>query len=303
MQFLHATVLRDEVVSLLNPAAGRRLVDATLGGGGHAEALLAAGAEVIGVDRDPSAVTAARARLAGSDRFRALEGRAGELESLLGPMGLLPVDGLLLDLGVSSPQLDTAERGFSFQTEGPLDMRMGRTGETASQLIARLSEHELSALLRELGEEPFARPIARALKRDLPTTTLAAVESIKGAVPRKAWPSKVHVATRTFQALRIAVNDELGELDRVLTALPRLLRIGGRAAVIAFHSLEDRAVKQAFRTLEGRCTCPPGLPVCACGAQGTFRVLTRRAVQASDSEVERNPRARSARLRAVERVA
>jgi len=255
------------------------------------------------VDRDPSAVTAARARLAGSDRFRALEGRAGELESLLGPMGLLPVDGLLLDLGVSSPQLDTPERGFSFQTEGPLDMRMGRTGETAAELIARLSEHELSALLRELGEEPFARPIARALKRDLPTTTFAAVESIKGAVPRKAWPSKVHVATRTFQALRIAVNDELGELDRVLTALPRLLRIGGRAAVIAFHSLEDRAVKQAFRTLEGRCTCPPGLPVCACGARGTFRVLTRRAVQASDAEVERNPRARSARLRAVERVA
>ena len=303
MSYVHATVLRDEVVQLLKPVPGKRLVDATLGGGGHAEALLAAGAEVIGVDRDPSAVTAARARLAGSDRFRALEGRAGELESLLGPMGLLPVDGLLLDLGVSSPQLDTAERGFSFQTEGPLDMRMGRTGETAAELIARLSEHELSALLRELGEEPFARPIARALKRDLPTTTFAAVESIKGAVPRKAWPSKIHVATRTFQALRIAVNDELGELDRVLTALPRLLRIGGRAAVIAFHSLEDRAVKQAFRTLEGRCTCPPGLPVCACGAQGTFRVLTRRAVQASEAEVERNPRARSARLRAVERVA
>ena len=303
MSFVHATVLRDEVVQLLKPVPGKRLVDATLGGGGHAEALLAAGAEVIGVDRDPSAVTAARTRLAGSDRFHALEGRAGELESLLGPMGLLPVDGLLLDLGVSSPQLDTPERGFSFQTEGPLDMRMGRTGETAAELIARLSEHELSALLRELGEEPFARPIARALKRDLPTTTFAAVESIKGAVPRKAWPSKIHVATRTFQALRIAVNDELGELDRVLTALPRLLRIGGRAAVIAFHSLEDRAVKQAFRTLEGRCTCPPGLPVCACGARGTYRVLTRRAVQASDAEVERNPRARSARLRAVERVA
>ena len=303
MSFVHETVLRDEVVQLLKPVPGKRLVDATLGGGGHAEALLEAGAEVIGVDRDPSAVTAARTRLAGSDRFHALEGRAGELESLLGPMGLLPVDGLLLDLGVSSPQLDTAERGFSFQTEGPLDMRMGRTGETAAELIARLSEHELSALLRELGEEPFARPIARALKRDLPTTTFAAVESIKGAVPRKAWPSKIHVATRTFQALRIAVNDELGELDRVLTALPRLLRIGGRAAVIAFHSLEDRAVKQAFRTLEGRCTCPPGLPVCACGARGTFRVLTRRAVQASDAEVERNPRARSARLRAVERVA
>ncbi|HZX42083.1 MAG TPA: 16S rRNA (cytosine(1402)-N(4))-methyltransferase, partial [Myxococcaceae bacterium] len=129
------------------------------------------------------------------------------------------------------------------------------------------------------------------------------VESVKRAVPRRAWPTKVHVATRTFQGLRIAVNDELGELDRVLASLPRLLRLGGRAAVIAFHSLEDRAVKQAFRVLEGRCTCPPGLPVCACGARGTFRVLTRRAVQASEAEVERNPRARSARLRAVERVA
>jgi 16S rRNA (cytosine1402-N4)-methyltransferase len=303
LSFVHETVLRDEVVALLKPVPGKRLVDATLGGGGHAEVLLAAGAEVIGVDRDPSAIAAARTRLAGSDRFRALEGRAGELEALLAPAGLLPVDGLLLDLGVSSPQLDTPGRGFSFQSEGPLDMRMGRTGETAAELIARLSEAELAAVLRDLGEEPFARPIARALRHDLPVTTQDAVASIKRAVPRKAWHRKVHVATRTFQALRIAVNDELGELDRVLASLPRLIRVGGRAAVIAFHSLEDRAVKQAFRSLEGRCTCPPGLPVCACGAQGTFRVLTRRAVQATDAEVERNPRARSARLRAVERVA
>jgi 16S rRNA (cytosine1402-N4)-methyltransferase len=303
LSFVHATVLRDEVVQLLKPGPGKRVVDATLGGGGHAEALLAAGAEVVGVDRDPSAIAAARSRLGASERFRVIEGRAGELESLLEPAGLLPLDGLLLDLGVSSPQLDVPERGFSFQAEGPLDMRMSRTGETAAELIARLSEVELAAVLRDLGEEPFGRPIARALKHDLPTTTLAAVESIKRAVPRKAWPSRVHVATRTFQALRIAVNDELGELERVLASLPRLLRIGGRAAVIAFHSLEDRAVKQAFRALEGRCTCPPGLPVCACGAQGTFRVLTRRAVQASEAEVEHNPRARSARLRAVERVA
>ena len=303
MSFVHETVLRDEVVQLLKPVPGKRLVDATLGGGGHAEALLAAGAEVIGVDRDPAAIAAAKARLAGSERFRAVEGRAGTLEALLGPMGLLPVDGVLLDLGVSSPQLDVPARGFSFQSDGPLDMRMSPSGETAAELIARLSESELAQMLRDLGEEPFAKPIARALKQDRPTTTLAAVESVKRAVPRRAWPSKVHVATRTFQALRIAVNDELGELDRVLSALPRVLRIGGRAAVIAFHSLEDRAVKQAFRGLEGRCTCPPGLPVCACGAQGTFKVLTRRAVQASDAEVERNPRARSARLRAVERVA
>jgi len=303
VQFLHATVLRDEVVSLLNPAAGRRLVDATLGGGGHAEALLERGSEVIGVDRDPAAVAAAQARLGSRPGFRAVQGRASELEALLGPMGLLPVDGVLLDLGVSSPQLDTPGRGFSFQSDGPLDMRMGAEGETAAELISRLDASELAEVLQSLGEEPFARPIARSLKAALPTTTLAAAEAVKQAVPRKAWPKRIHVATRTFQALRMAVNDELGELDSVLAALPRLLRTHGRAAVISFHSLEDRRVKEAFRTLEGRCTCPPGLPVCACGAQGSFRVLTRRAVQASEAEQARNPRSRSARLRAVEKVA
>ena len=159
LPFVHSTVLRDEVMQLLKPGSGKRLVDATLGGGGHAEVLLAAGAEVIGLDRDPSAVAASRTRLAGSDRFRAVEGRASELESILGPLGLLPVDGVLLDLGVSSPQLDTPERGFSFQAEGPLDMRMGQSGETAAELIARLSEHELAAVLRDLGEEPFSVPL------------------------------------------------------------------------------------------------------------------------------------------------
>jgi 16S rRNA (cytosine1402-N4)-methyltransferase len=302
VQFVHATVLGDEVVSLLNPAVGRRLVDATLGGGGHAEALLDRGAEVIGVDRDPAAVAAAQARLGRRPGFQAVLGRASELEALLGPMGLLPVDGVLLDLGVSSPQLDTPGRGFSFQVDGPLDMRMGQQGETAAELIARLDVSELAEVLRTLGEEPFARPIARSLKASLPTTTLAAAEAVKQAVPRKAWPKRIHVATRTFQALRMAVNDELGELDAVLAALPRLLRTHGRAAVIAFHSLEDRRVKEAFRALEGRCTCPPGLPICACGAQGSFRVLTRRAVQATEAEQARNPRARSARLRAVEKV-
>src|SRR5262249_29289706 len=192
LPFVHSTVLRDEVVQLLKPAPGQRVVDATLGGGGHAEVLLAAGAEVIGVDRDPSAIAASRARLAGSDRFRAVEGRASELESLLGKLELLPVDGVLLDLGVSSPQLDTPERGFSFQSDGPADRGMGGRGEPAAELTPRLSERELAAVLRDLGEEPFSRPIARALKQDLPTTTLGAVESVKRAVPRKAWPSKVH---------------------------------------------------------------------------------------------------------------
>lgn len=303
MAYAHQTVLRDEVVELLAPKTGQRIVDTTLGGGGHAEALLERGADVIGVDRDPEALAAAKARLASHAGFRALLGNAGNLTALLGPLGLLPVDGLLADLGVSSPQLEDASRGFSFQTEGPLDMKMGPSGQTAAEAIAAADEATLANVLREYGEEPFARPIARALKAAQPTTTQQAVEAVKRAVPRRAWPGRTHVATRTFQALRIWVNDELGALDRLLSSLPEVLKVGGRAAVISFHSLEDRRVKTAFRSLEGRCTCPPGLPVCACGAGGSFRLLTRKAVKASEAEVAKNPRARSARLRAVERLA
>jgi 16S rRNA (cytosine1402-N4)-methyltransferase len=301
--YAHKTVLRDEVVELLAPKAGQRMVDTTLGGGGHAEALLEHGADVIGVDRDPEALAAAKARLAPHARFRALQGNAGDLTALLGPLGLLPVDGVLADLGVSSPQLEDASRGFSFQTDGPLDMKMGPSGQTAAEAIAAADEATLANVLREYGEEPFARPIARALKAAQPTTTQEAVEAVKRAVPRRAWPGRTHVATRTFQALRIWVNDELGALDHLLSSLPEVLKVGGRAAVISFHSLEDRRVKTAFRSLEGRCTCPPGLPVCACGAGGSFRVLTRKAVKASEAEVASNPRARSARLRGVERLA
>ncbi|MBX5483618.1 MAG: 16S rRNA (cytosine(1402)-N(4))-methyltransferase RsmH [Myxococcaceae bacterium] len=277
------------------------IVDGTLGGGGHAEALLRRGATVIGIDRDPRALEAARARLGASwgDRFQPVEGNFGDLEALLGGEA---VDGVLLDLGVSSPQLDEASRGFSFMKDGPLDMRMGPGGPTAAELIAQTDERELARLLREFGEEPFANSIARELKKTLPRTTLEAVEAVKRAVPRKAWPSKIHVATRTFQALRMAVNREMEALDAALTAIPRVLKPGGVAAVITFHSLEDRKVKQAFRDLSGRCRCPPGLPVCACGAQGSFRSLTKKAIAASDEEISQNPRARSAHLRAVEKV-
>jgi 16S rRNA (cytosine1402-N4)-methyltransferase len=298
--FEHQTVLREEAAALLEPGTGRVIVDGTVGGGGHAEALLERGATVIGMDRDPSALAAAAERLGRfGERFRPVRGNFGEVEALLEGQ---PVDGLLLDLGVSSPQLDDPERGFSFQREGPLDMRMGGDGPSAAQLIDACSERELERILVDYGEEPFARAIARELKRARPGTTLEAAEAVKRAVPRKAWPKKIHVATRTFQALRIAVNRELEALDAALGALPRILRRGGVAAIITFHSLEDRKVKQAFRQLEGRCTCPPGLPVCACGAQGSFRPLTRKAITASEAEVEANPRARSARLRAVEKV-
>ncbi len=298
--FSHQTVLLQEAVDLLQPGAGKVIIDGTLGGGGHSEALAARGATVIGVDRDPVALSAARARLAGYPNFSARQGNFGDVLEVC--EDVLPVDGVLVDLGVSSPQLDVAERGFSFQKDGPLDMRMGDTGRTAAELIAEEDESELVRVLREYGEEPFARPIARELKRALPTRTLEAAEVVKRAVPRKAWPSKIHVATRTFQALRMAVNRELESLDSLLESLPSLLKVGGRAAVIAFHSLEDRKVKEAFRGLVGACRCPPGLPVCACGGQGDFALLTRKAIAPSDEEIATNPRARSAHLRVVEKV-
>lgn len=276
------------------------IVDGTLGGGGHAEALLQRGARVIGLDRDPAAIARAQGRLASfGERFTALEANFAEVEERLGGA---QVDGLVLDLGVSSPQLDSPERGFSFQKEGPLDMRMGREGLTARELIENTPERELAQLIRSLGEERFARPIARQLKRALPSTTTQAAEVIQRAVPRRSWPKHLHPATRTFQALRIAVNRELEALSRALEAIPRLLLPGGVAAVISFHSLEDRRVKEAFRELCGRCRCPPGLPLCRCGAKGDFRPLTKKPITASEEEVLRNPRARSAKLRAVEKL-
>jgi 16S rRNA (cytosine1402-N4)-methyltransferase len=303
LQFSHQPVLLDEVVSLLKPGVGKVIADGTLGGGGHAEALLEAGATVIGVDRDPRAVDAARHRLARfGPRFRAVEGNFAELEDILRHEQLLAVDGLLLDLGMSSLQLEDPSRGFSFQAEGPLDMRMGASGSTAAELIESTDERSLEALIRRYGEERFARAIARRLKRALPRTTTAAAEEVKRAVPRRAWPKHIHVATKTFQALRMAVNREMEALAAALDALPRLLKVGGVAAIISFHSHEDRTVKQAFRDLQGRCSCPKDLPVCACGAQGSFSVLTRKAISPGEAEVRRNPRARSAHLRAVEKL-
>jgi len=276
------------------------IVDGTLGGGGHSEALLEAGATVVGVDRDPAALGFAMERLARfGDRFRALKGTFGQVAALVDG----PVDGLLLDLGVSSPQLDTAARGFSFTHDGPLDMRMSGEGETAEALIARLEVDELADVLYRFGEERFSRPIARSLKERAPTTTFEAVAAIKAAVPRRAWPKELHVATRTFQGLRIAVNRELDELEAALAVVSTLLAPKGRVAVISFHSLEDRMVKHRFRALCGEAPSelPRGLPVEVSRA-APFVALTKKAVIASDEEASRNPRSRSARLRAVEKV-
>ena len=279
----------------------------TLGGGGHSLLLLEKGARVIGIDKDPRALAAANARLARfGEAFRAVRADFRDAKNVLSALGIQEVDGALADLGVSSPQLDLADRGFSFSRPGPLDMRMGTEGDTLADLLRRVDERELARLLKQYGEEPFARPIARAVKRAvdggeaLDTGRLA--EIVAGAIPRKAWPRKIHPATRTFQALRIAVNDELGALAAWLESLPALLAPGGRAAAISFHSLEDRMVKEKFRALTQACTCPPDLPICACGAKAAFARVTKKAVVASDDEVAANPRARSAKLRVVEKL-
>jgi 16S rRNA (cytosine1402-N4)-methyltransferase len=300
----HQPVLADEVVALLEPRPGKVMLDGTAGAGGHAESLAERGARVIALDRDPSAAKLARERLARfGDRCQVLDRSFSEARSVAGELGLRGFDGTLLDLGVSSMQLDTPERGFSFRFEAPLDMRMEAAGRTAADLLRELSVPELARLLRLYGEEPFASPIARAIKRAARMETTAdLVAAVESAVPRRAWPKKIHVATRTFQALRMAVNDELGQLDAYLADLPDLLVRTGRAVVISFHSLEDRRVKHRFTELGGTCRCPPKLPVCACGAHAEFRRLTRRAVVAGPLEIASNPRARSAKLRAVEKL-
>lgn len=306
-------MLADEVVRYLAPRPGGVYCDATVGGGGHAERILDASApdgRLIGVDRDPTALEASRKRLERfGDRVTLVHGTFSELPSILEALGVLPVDGILLDLGVSSPQLDVAARGFSFSKEGPLDMRMDPTsGETAEELLRRVSVDELEQILRDYGEERYAARIARAIKDalrqgDLHTTTELAALVARAMPPGAVRRDKIDPATRTFQALRIAVNRELSELERFLEVFPRLLARGGRLVVIAFHSLEDRLVKERFRELEWTSRLPRDLAEAAGErTEPICRVLTRKPVTASEGEVRRNPRARSAKLRACEKV-
>jgi 16S rRNA (cytosine1402-N4)-methyltransferase len=306
-EFVHEPVLARQVVELLRPEPGKLLVDCTLGGGGHALLFLEQGARVIGIDKDPRALAAAQARLARfGEAFRAVRADFRDAKNVLAALGIAPADGVIADLGVSSPQLDAAERGFSFSRPGPLDMRMASEGETLADLLRRIDERELARILKEYGEEPFARPIARAVKaavdRGEAMDTARLAQLVADAIPRKAWPRKIHPATRTFQALRIAVNDELGALAAWLEALPAMLAPGGRGAAISFHSLEDRMVKEKFRALAQACTCPPDLPICACGRKAAFAPVTKKPVVAAETEVATNPRARSAKLRVVEKL-
>ncbi len=290
--FTHRTVMLAETLDSLEPRTGRFYADVTLGGGGHAEGILEASGpdgRLIGVDRDEAALEAARARLARfGERVSFVHGPFAELGDLLERAGVRRVHGLIADLGVSSPQLDRAERGFSFRAEGPLDMRMDPSeGETALDLIDRLSERELADVLYQLGEERRSRPIARSIKYALAAGELATTNDLRRAVVRAVGPRRsggIDPATRTFQALRIAVNDELGQLDALLDALPDVLEDGGVAVIISFHSLEDRRVKRRFR----------GSPL--------LEPLTKRPRVAGDEEQRENPRARSAKLRAARRV-
>jgi 16S rRNA (cytosine1402-N4)-methyltransferase len=304
----HVPVLVDAVIDALSPRDNAIYIDGTFGAGGYSRALLAAArCRVVAIDRDPDAVRRghdlARAQCG---RLVMLEGNFGDMERLLELAATGPIAGIAFDLGVSSIQLDTAERGFSFRFDGPLDMRMSRVGESAANLVATLSEEELALLIRNLGEERFARRIARAIaasRQHSPIRhTLELAEIVRMAVP-KTEPG-LDPATRTFQALRIAVNDELGELDRGLAAAERVLMPGGRLAIVSFHSLEDRRVKDFLRRRSD--TAPRASrhePIQAAIAAPSFRLLMRRAVKPEAEEIARNPRARAARLRAAERTA
>lgn len=302
----HEPVMRDEVVRVLQPRSGRLYLDGTLGGGGHSGALLAAGARVMAMDRDTEALEFARARLAAfGDRFRAVHGDFATASANPEIVAAAPFDGALLDLGVSSHQLDTPARGFSFRHDGPLDMRLDCTGgETAADLVNTLSEEELARLFREFGEEPQSKRAARAIVAERERVAFARTGQLAAllerVLPRRG---RIHPATRVFQALRIAVNDELGALRRALESIPALLRGGARFAVITFHSLEDRIVKTFFRAGSEEWIDRPEWPAPRRNPACRFLDLTRKPIEACAGEVKGNPRARSARLRAVEMIA
>ncbi|MBW2476150.1 MAG: 16S rRNA (cytosine(1402)-N(4))-methyltransferase RsmH [Deltaproteobacteria bacterium] len=311
MTFAHRPVLAQEVIELMQPQPGWIILDGTIGGAGHARLLLEASAptgRVIGLDRDQDALSAAALVLAPyHDRVILRQGNFGDLSDHLRACGLERVDGILFDLGVSSYQLDSPERGFSFQADGPLDMRMDPSGgRTAAQVIATESYEVLRNIFRQFGEERWAGRIAKAIvkeRQDVPlTSTRQLADLICRVVPVVHQTRRIHPATRVFQALRIFVNGELDCLEKGLQEGMAHLSPKGRMAVISFHSLEDRMVKRAFRSAATGCICPPRLPVCACNQKPLVKLLTSRGIRATETEVQDNPRARSATLRGVERL-
>ncbi len=303
----HVPVLLAETVENLVTDPNGVYVDGTFGGGGHSKAIfekLGAHGRLISIDRDPDALAnSAQWARERSDRVTLVRGNFGNLPNLLAELEVGPVSGILLDLGVSSHQIDEAQRGFSFMKDGPLDMRMDpERGVPASELVNKLSEVELSRVFRDFGEEPRHRRAANAVAVRRATsaimTTGELAQTLEEALGRRG---KKHPGTKVFQALRIAVNGELDELRSFLDGFSDLLRPGGRVAIISYHSLEDRMVKRAFRDLEPRCRCPREQPVCTCGEPGNLRSIARRAIKPSRGEIGRNSRARSARLRVAEK--
>lgn len=301
----HVPVLRDEVLEWLPLSPAGRYIDGTVGAGGHAWSILEASSpdgQLLGLDADPKALEIARERLAEfGERAILAHANFDTLETVALAHGFEAVDGILLDLGLSSMQLADATRGFSFRTEGPLDMRFDpRQSRTAADLVNTLPADELADILWRYGEERYSRRIARAIVAQRPLeTTQELVAVIEQAVPARG---RVHPATRTFQALRIATNDELGALERVLPQAVQILKPGGRLLVISFHSLEDRIVKHNFREAEQECICPPELPVCGCDHEPTLNVLTKKPITPSAEEIEHNPRSRSAKMRVAARI-
>lgn len=312
MEFKHQPVLLAQTLASLNLHSGGLYVDGTLGGGGHSQAILAAtepDGRLIGLDRDDEALAAATARLQPfGERFRPLKANFADIAQVLAAENIAQVDGVLLDIGVSSYQLNEPARGFSYMQDGPLDMRMDRHGgQTAAELLAEIDETDLADIIYRYGEEKFSRRIARRLvearARQPITGTAQLAELVAAAIPAaKRRQEKQHPAKRTFQALRIAVNDELGALEKGLAGAFAVLKSGGRLSVITFHSLEDRIVKNYFASLAKGCECPPEFPVCVCGKKPQGRVLWRKPQTADEAELADNPRARSAKLRTIEKI-
>jgi 16S rRNA (cytosine1402-N4)-methyltransferase len=293
---------------MLQPRGGSVAIDCTLGQAGHARQILeriTPGGRLLGIDRDAEAVKAGLVALASfGPSAVVVQGRFSDLGTIATAAGFNEADLILFDFGISSTQLDAPERGFTFRGEGPLDMRMDVTSElTAEQIVNRFEPSEIERILRSYGEERWARRVAQFIVARRPLrTTRELAQAVEAAIPRKAWPRDINVATRTFQGLRIAVNDELGEIEAGLKAALSTLKPGGRMATISFHSLEDRLVKSFFNVESKDCICPPQQPVCTCGHRATLRSITRRPVRPSEEEVAANPRARSARLRVAQRI-
>ena len=309
-EFHHVSVLLDECIEGLNIKPDGIYVDGTLGGAGHSSQIakhLSTGL-LIGVDRDPVALKAAGERLAPfGDRVKLVHSNFAEIPQVLKDLGIEKVDGILLDLGVSSPQLDDGSRGFSYMADAPLDMRMD-SGDSlsADTVVNTWPQEELKRIFYEYGEERYAPQIAAAICRKRESapirTTLELVDIIRSAMPPAALREKQHPAKRTFQAIRIAVNDELGAVEKIMKDAIPCLNVGGRLAVITFHSLEDRIVKTGMASAVKGCTCPPSFPVCVCGKKPQVKLISRKPIVSTEEELERNPRARSAKLRVCEKL-